>query len=114
MTVSQSWCPAADLTLVLDLGTFVVETDAYKASQLNAEEAALYECLSLEGRDIAAYVVDGAFSFSGLQNRLQDTEDGSALDLAQVCSSVVFSGSFVIDERWSSVRLPSLGVVCCY
>lgn len=63
----------------------MVETDSYKASQLNAEETALYECLSLDGRDIAAYVVDGTFSFNGLQKRLQDTNDGgSTLDLAQV------------------------------
>lgn len=62
-----------------------METDSYTASELNAEEAALYECLSLDGRDIAAYVVDGHFSFKGLQSRLKENKDGgSSLDLAQV------------------------------
>lgn len=78
-------CPAGKLTLAADLGTFLVESDTQTASQLSQEEAALYECLELIGRDISAYLVDGEFSFSGLEQRLVgDGTEHSSLDLTQV------------------------------
>ena len=58
------------MTLVLDLGTFVIESDTQTASQLSTEAAALYECLSLDGRDIGAYVIEGPFRFDSIQQRL--------------------------------------------
>ncbi len=68
------------------MGTFLVESDTQTASQLSQEEAALYECLQLIGRDISAYLVDGEFSFSGLEQRLVgDGKGHSSLDLTQVC-----------------------------
>lgn len=59
---------AGKLTLVADLGSFIVETDTQTSSKLSHEEAALYECIELVGRNISAYLVDGEFSFLGLAN----------------------------------------------
>lgn len=76
---------AGKLTLILDLGTFLLESDTRTASQLPTEEAALYECVRLEGRNISSYLVDGDFSFSDLEQRLESNEKGhSNLNLAQV------------------------------
>ena len=55
------------LTLVADLGQFALETDTAKANSLPIEEASLYECFKLEGSNISAYLVDGDFSFSALE-----------------------------------------------
>ena len=55
--------PAGKLTLVADLGSFLVETDQGLANSLPTEQAALYECLLCTGQDISAYLVDGDFSF---------------------------------------------------
>lgn len=76
---------AGKLTLAADLGTFIIESDTQTAAQLSKEEAALYECLQLVGRDISAYLVDGDFSFSGMDRRLvQDGQGSSSLDLTKV------------------------------
>ena len=75
---------AGKLTLAADLGTFIVESDTETSSKLSKEEAALYECLELVGRDISAYLVDGEFSFSGMEQRLVgDGKGHSSLDLTQ-------------------------------
>ena len=58
---------AGTLTLVVDLGSIELESDTSLISTLPPEEAALYECLRLSSRDISAYVVDGEFSFTGLE-----------------------------------------------
>lgn len=60
-------CTAGALTLVLDLGSFLMESDPESAARLPPEAAALYQCLRLTSRDISAYVVDGAFSFAALE-----------------------------------------------
>lgn len=49
---------------MLDLGRFVVRSDHEAAGKLPAEQAALYECIHLEGRDVLAYLVDGEFRWS--------------------------------------------------
>ena len=78
----------------MDLGTFLVESDTRTASQLPPEEAALYECIRLEGRDISSYLVDGDFSFSDLEQRLESDNKGhSNLDLTQVCLFVLLDDS---------------------
>ena len=59
---------AGKLTLVADLGRFVLETDKDTANSLSLEEASLYECLKLSGRNMSAYLVDGDFSFSALKD----------------------------------------------
>ena len=51
-----------------DLGRFVLESDKDMASSLPLEEASLYECLKLSGSNISAYLVDGDFSFSALED----------------------------------------------
>ncbi len=58
---------ADKLTLVVDLGSILLESDMDLISKLPQEEAALYECLRLSSRDISAYVVDGDFSFHSLE-----------------------------------------------
>ncbi|KAK9834254.1 hypothetical protein WJX81_000411 [Elliptochloris bilobata] len=63
--------PATDtqraLTLVLDLGSLLMESDTESPARLPAEAAALYQCLRLTSRDISAYLVDGIFSFAALE-----------------------------------------------
>ena len=56
------------LTLVADLGRFVLQSDTKTASSLPLEEASLYECLKLSGSNISAYLVDGDFCFSALED----------------------------------------------
>eukprot|EP00884_Botryococcus_braunii_P010315 jgi/Botrbrau1/19285/Bobra.0073s0028.1 len=58
---------AGRLTLVADLGTFLIESDAEAAKKLSDEEAAVYQCARVSLRDISAYVVDGDFSFRALE-----------------------------------------------
>lgn len=58
---------AGALTLVLDLGSLLMESDTETHARLPAEAAALYQCLRLTSRDISAYLVDGAFSFAALE-----------------------------------------------
>lgn len=58
---------AGKLTFVADLGRFVLESDKEMATSLPLEEASLYECLKLSGSNISAYLVDGDFSFSALE-----------------------------------------------
>ena len=59
---------AGKLTLVADLGRFVLESDKDTAGCLPLEEASLYECLKLAGSNISAYLVDGDFAFSALED----------------------------------------------
>ncbi len=72
---------ADKLTLVVDLGSILLESDMDLISKLPQEEAALYECLRLSSRDISAYVVDGDFSFHSL-------EAAGASSLAEVIINV--------------------------
>ena len=58
---------AGKLTLVVDLGSILLESDKDLIAKLPQEEAALYECRRLSSRDISAYVVDGEFSFHSLE-----------------------------------------------
>lgn len=53
---------------MVDLGTFLVETDTKTAGALTPEEATLFECLRLEGRDITSFIVEGDFSFDDIQH----------------------------------------------
>lgn len=69
------------MTLVLDLGRFAIESDPATASSLPQEEAALYECLRLEGKDVSAYLVDGHFDWSReASRRLPGSSGGAAPD----------------------------------
>ena len=61
---------------MLDLGTFIIESDTQTASQLSTEAATLYECLSLDGRDIGAYVVEGPFHFDSAQKQISSSNEG--------------------------------------
>ncbi len=49
---------------MLDFGRFVLDSNAAALGQLTEEEAAVYLPFQLAGRDISAYLVDGAFSWS--------------------------------------------------
>jgi len=55
-----------ELSLALDLGRFVIETDHSTAAMLPPEEAGLYECIKLTGSNVSAYAVDGAFDWASL------------------------------------------------
>ena len=46
----------------------MLQSDKGTASSLPLEEASLYECLKLSGSNISAYLVDGDFSFSALED----------------------------------------------
>ena len=50
--------------MVLDLGRFVLDSNAAALATLTEEEAAVYLPFTLAGRNISAYLVDGAFSWS--------------------------------------------------
>ncbi len=55
--------------MVLDFGRFVLDSNAAALGQLSEEEAAVYLPFRLAGRDISAYLVDGAFSWSFMAGR---------------------------------------------
>ena len=69
---------------MVDLGSIQLESDTNLISTLPQEEAALYECLRLSSRDISAYVVDGEFSFTGLE-----AAGASAIAEARLISLIV-------------------------
>ena len=54
---------AGELSLVLDFGSFVLDSDNSAASLEEAEEAPLYMFFRLVGRNISAHLVDGAFDW---------------------------------------------------
>lgn len=71
-----------DTTLVLDFGRFVIESDPKTAASLQAEEAALYECVRLRARELAAYVADGQFDWSRQEeSRLVPLLERTGLDI---------------------------------
>ncbi|KAL4527774.1 hypothetical protein Ndes2437A_g02912 [Nannochloris sp. 'desiccata'] len=57
-----------EVSLALDLGRFIIETDHSTAAMLPPEEAGLYECIKLTGSNVSAYAVDGAFDWASLSN----------------------------------------------
>ena len=69
---------------MVDLGSIQLESDTNLISTLPQEEAALYECLRLSSKDISAYVVDGEFSFTGLE-----AAGASAIAEARLISLIV-------------------------
>ena len=73
---------AGDLTMVLDFGSFALDSDANAAADLPAEEVALYMGFKLSARNISSFLVDGDFTWALLesmnspgakQNGVQDT-----------------------------------------
>lgn len=67
----KAWRMAAgDLSLVLDFGSFVLDSDSSAASVEAEEEASHYMFFRLVGRNISAHLVDGAFDWEVF------TEDG--------------------------------------
>ena len=71
------------MTLVLDLGRFAIESDPATSSTLPQEEAALYECMRLEGKDVSAYLVDGHFDWSHDASRRLPGSSSSSSSAAQ-------------------------------
>ena len=85
--MSGFWLSAGKLMLVADFGRFVLKSDTGLAATLPVEEASVYECLTLKGRDISAYVVDGDFTFAALEEQAAkqqaaDPAEGSAVSEA--------------------------------
>lgn len=60
---------AGPVTMVLDFGRFVFDSDAAALSQLTSEEAAVYLPFQLAGRNLSAYLVDGDFSWSYMEEK---------------------------------------------
>jgi hypothetical protein len=56
------------VTLALDLGRFIIESDHSTATSLPPEEAGLYECIRLTGSNVSAYVIDGIFDWQHMQH----------------------------------------------
>ncbi len=59
---------AGDLTMVLDFGSFALDSDADAAADLPAEEAALYMGFKLSARNISSFLVDGNFTWALLKS----------------------------------------------
>jgi len=57
-----------EVSLALDLGRFIIESDHSTAAMLPPEEAGLYECIKLTGSNVSAYAVDGAFDWASLSD----------------------------------------------
>jgi hypothetical protein len=55
--------------MVLDFGRFVFDSDAAALTQLSSEEAAVYLPFQLAGRNLSAYLVDGDFSWSYMEEK---------------------------------------------
>jgi hypothetical protein len=60
-----------DLTMVLDFGSFVLDSDTSAAADLPAEEAALYMGFKLSASNISAFLVDGDFGWALLTTKLK-------------------------------------------
>ena len=58
---------AGELTMVLDFGSFILDSDASAAADLPAEEAALYMGFKLSARNISSFFVDGDFDWALLR-----------------------------------------------
>ena len=59
----KAWACAGDLTLVLDFGNFLLQSDANAADTAPGDDASLYMYFQLGGRNISAYLVDGKFDW---------------------------------------------------
>jgi Repeating coiled region of VPS13 len=57
-----------EVSLALDLGRFIIETDHVTAAGLPPDEAGLYECIKLTGSNVSAYAVDGKFDWTSLSS----------------------------------------------
>ena len=74
------------VSLALDLGRFIIETDPATAASLPPEEAGLYECIHLVGSNVSAYVVDGSFDWAALG---QDKSSPKLVPLLDRCGMEV-------------------------
>jgi hypothetical protein len=66
-----------EVSLALDLGRFIIETDHSTAAGLSPEEAGLYECIKLTGSNVSAYAVDGKFDWQSLSTTSGNTSTSS-------------------------------------
>ena len=72
---------AGAVTLVLDFGRFVLDSDAASLERLGEEAAAVYLPFQLVVRNVSAYLVDGAFDWGFMGSRLGPLlESGGVVD----------------------------------
>lgn len=72
--------PAADaVTVVLDFGRFVLDSNAAALERLGEEEAAVYLPFQLVVRNVSAYLVDGAFDWAFMGARLGPLLEGGGI-----------------------------------
>ena len=67
-----------EVSLALDLGRFIIETDPETAAHLSPEEAGLYECIRLTGSNVSAYAVDGAFDWATVAEEAAGSDAAAA------------------------------------
>lgn len=94
--------------LALDLGYFVIQTDEEMPARLNKEEAALYECLKMSGRDVSAYLVDGPFDWTQHQEARREGEaggEGSSSTTTTTSTSSSSKGIPLLGECGMRVKL---------
>ena len=84
LTALGLYC-AGLLTMVLDFGSFMLDSDASSAADLPAEEAALYMGFKLSARNISSFLVDGAFSWALLNSLASPKSKQSGKPRPQPC-----------------------------
>jgi hypothetical protein len=83
---------AGPVTMVLDFGRFVFDSNAAALAHLTEEEAAVYMPFQLAGRDLSAYLVDGDFSWSYMEEKRLTAllAEGGAVAGAVVCAFMMW------------------------
>ena len=88
--------------MVLDFGSFVLDSDVSAAADLPAEEAALYMGFKLSARNISAFLVDGDFGWALLTNIDAKLKQSGAMTLCQP--------ELPMTKRWTLVSCWSLSL----
>jgi vacuolar protein sorting-associated protein 13A/C len=101
-----------DVSVALDLGRFVIESDAQTAASLPSEEAGLYECIRLSGRNVSVYVVDGLFDWARQSNKETATSTNLVPILQRCKLEIGVQAARYSDPRFPRLRLsPTIPVL---
>lgn len=104
---------AGDLTLVLDFGRFVLDSDSSAAKLTTVEEASHYLFFRLIGRNISALLVDGHFdwdvSTAGYKGSDSISRQGRAMDALYLMVNYCGRKNF---SRVTAVTLLDVDISC--
>jgi hypothetical protein len=102
-----------EVSLALDLGRFIIETDHVTAAGLPSEEAGLYECIKLTGSNVSAYAVDGAFDWASLSSTSGTANYPVLVPLLDRCGMEVgLQAARYPDPKYPMIRLsPTIPVL---